>query len=161
MKKKETSEGTKVLLYILIILVFLGGMYLVTNALVSKNKYFEKTKVDNGSVSIQYSEIILGEVFSRNEKEYLVLCYDKQEEADDYNTIVSSIMSKDAVKLYTVDLSHAFNQSLLTNETSNRHPTKASEIKIKGATILHIKDKKVVDYVEGKDAITTFAKNYQ
>ena len=161
MKKQETALDKKVLVYILIVLLFLGGVYLLTDKLVAKNKYKEKTTVDNGSVSIQYSEIILGEVFSKSQKEYLVLCYDKEEEQDDYNSIVSDVMNGDKIKLYTVDLSHAFNKALLTEDKSNTHPTKASELKIKGATLIHIKDKKVVDYIEGKEAITSFVGDYK
>ena len=161
MKKKDATMDKKILLYILIVLLFLGGMYLLTDRLVAKNKYKEKTTIDNGSVSIQYSEIILGEVFSRRQEEYLVLCYDKKEEATDYNAIVSDVMNGEKIKLYTVDLSHAFNKGSLTQEKSNTHPTKASELKVKGATLIHIKNKSVVDYIEGKDAITSFTEDYK
>lgn len=160
MKKHGDSEGKKVILYLVIVFVFLGAVYFLTTVLVSKNKYLENTTVDNGSVSIQYSEILLGEVFSKSQEEYLVLCYDKEEESSEYASVVSGLTTANKVKLYTVDLSHAMNKSLL-GEESNTHPTKASEIKIHGATLFHFKNGELVDYIEGKEAINTFVKEYE
>ncbi len=159
-KKAEASEGKKFLIYLVILLCFLGGMYLLTNFLVSKNRRLESTKVDNGSVSIQYTEILLGEVFHQSEEEYLVLCYDKKEEASSYSSIVSAVTKANKIKLYTVDLGNAFNRKLI-QENSNPSPTKASEIKVKGATIMHFKHQSITSYIEGKDAIEEYVKEYE
>ncbi len=160
MKKQSDNTGKKMIIYGLVVLLFLGGMYFLTSVLVKKNKYIEKTTIDNGSVSIQYSEIILGEVFSKNEDEYLVLCYDKKDKTTNLSTTVSTLMSADKIKVYTVDLSHAFNKGLLSNE-GNPNATKSSELKINGSTLIHIHNQKIEDYIEGEDAIQSFVEDYQ
>ncbi len=159
-KNIENIEGKKIFKYGMIVLVFLGGMYLLTSALVTKNRRMESTKVDNGSVAIQYSEILLGEVFHQSEGEYLVLCYDKEKDSDTYKTIISKLEQAEKIKLYTVDLSSAFNKKLVKDE-SNKTPTKASEIAVSGATLFYFKDDNLTSYIEGKEEITAFVEPYQ
>ena len=59
---------------------------------------------------------------------------------------------------YTVDLSRKFNSAYIkTDEESvNKNPTKATDLKLTNPTLIKIKDKKVIDYIEGYDQI----KNY-
>lgn len=160
MKKHEMNEGRKIILYTLIVILFLAGMYFFTSFLVKRNKYIKSTKVDNSLVTIQYSEIILGEVFSMSEEEYLVLCFDKNDEKTTLSSLASSLISASKIKLYTVNLASAFNKGLQGDE-SNKKPEKASDIKINGPTLLHIKNKEVVDYIETEDEIKKFTEQYQ
>ena len=61
------------------------------------------------------------------------------------NYIYSTDESK--VKLYTVDMSNALNKTYVAEE-SNTKPEKASDIAIKGTTLMIVEKGKVIDYID-------------
>ena len=65
---------------------------------------------------------------------------------------------KKDVPIYKVDLASNLSKNYQAQgeEKSNTKPTSLSNLKIKGATLIRIKDKKVIKYVEGKDAIKVY-----
>ena len=85
--------------------------------------------------------------------------YGYAENASDYTSLVSTFTNNESnPTLYTVDLSRKFNSAYIkTDEESvNKNPTKATDLKLTNPTLIKIKDKKVIDYIEGYDQI----KNY-
>jgi hypothetical protein len=53
-------------------------------------------------------------------------------------------------------MASGFNKSHITDGDSNHNPESASDLLIKGPTVIKVNDKKVVEYIEGLDAV----KNY-
>ena len=60
--------------------------------------------------------------------------------------------------MYKVDLSTNFSKKYMTKEgeVSNTAPTSLANLKISGSTLIRIKDKQVVTYLEGKDNIKSY-----
>lgn len=140
----------------LCVLVFIFGFYLLTLYITNKNtdKKEEDTSEEKVNVSSEY--ILLGKSLSMDKKSYLVIFYDKTNEDSIYSDIVSSYKEKNELSIYKVDMSSAFNKKYSTSEESNKNPGKVSDFKINGATLIKVENKKVVDYVEGEEAIRNY-----
>jgi len=123
------------------------------------NKY--RNKVDEPEVEIQNVEILMGETFEKKDSEYIIIYYDFEDKmySDLYSMLVENYNSvKTDIPMYKVDLSTNFSKKYMASaeEGSNTNPTSLSNLKIKGDTLIRIKDKAVIKYIEGKDNI----KNY-
>lgn len=123
------------------------------------NKY--KNKEEEVETEIQKVEILMGETFEKKDSEYMIVYYDFDDKIYSglYSTLVESYNYLNVdVPMYKVDLSTNFSKKYMATEeeNSNTNPTSLSNLKVKGATLIRIKDKKVVKYIEGKDNI----KNY-
>ena len=108
--------------------------------------------------SISYSEILVGRSFDMPEEEYLVVYYDftNTDLASSLASSISTYNSNDSHHtLYTADLNNTFNQKYVSSE-GNKTPKDAASLAINGATLIHFKDGKVVDYVEGLNAILNY-----
>ena len=91
--------------------------------------------------------------------QYLVIYYDKSDEeiSSVYSQLVSDYKSKDdALSIYTVDMSSAFNKGFSTTDESNHNPTNASELLINGPTLIHFSQHSVTNYVEGEENISNY-----
>lgn len=152
---EQTNNAIKTL--IAIVVVF-GIFYLVTVLVTSNLKSsYSNNDDDNVVTEIQYEKILAGETFSMPDTEYLVFFYDsKADEASLYSAIVSSYKEKDtALPIYIVDLSNGFNTSVI-NSASNHKAKSSSELKIKGPTLIKIKNKLNVKYIEGLTNIQAY-----
>jgi len=139
-----------------IVLVCFAIIYLATELI---NKY--RNNEAEVETEIQKVEILMGETFEKKDSEYIVVYYDFEDKlySDLYSMLVENYNSKGKeVPMYKVDLSTNFSKKYMATEeeASNTNPTGLSNLKVKGATLIRIKDKQVVNYVEGKDNI----KNY-
>jgi hypothetical protein len=52
-------------------------------------------------------------------------------------------------------MSNGFNKKYVTDGESNKSPSKVSEFKINGPTLIKVSKNKVIEYVEGEEAIRT------
>ena len=143
---------------VLYILLFFLAFYLL--AFYITNKHNEKTEDDNSNteVSVSHEEILLGSSLSMKDGEYFVIYYDSKDEenAADLSSVVSNYRASHDTSLYFVDMASGFNKSHITDGDSNHNPESASDLLIKGPTVIKVNDKKVVEYIEGLDAV----KNY-
>lgn len=144
--KKYVSEDTKqissLLLITLGVIVIAVGLYFLTDKIISK-------KADTSTADFDYSAATVGTMFNRPYEEYYVFLYDStSDEAGTYNSLITSYISKeDSKKLYTVDLSKNLDDKYLS-DSSNKKPSKPSEVKIKGSALILIKGGKVSNYYE-------------
>lgn len=139
-----------------VVLVCFAVIYIGT-ALI--NKY--RNQESEVETEIQNLEILMGETFEKKDSEYIVLYYDFTDKvySNLYDMMVEKYNSVNLdVPMYKVDLSTNFSKKYmaLEEEASNKNPTSLETLKVKGSTLIRIKDKKVVAYLEGKDSI----KNY-
>lgn len=123
------------------------------------NKY--RSKEDIVETEIQKVEILMGETFEKKDSEYIVIYYDFKDKLYSglYSTLVEGYNGyNESVPMYKVDLSTNFSKKYMAagEEPSNTNPTALSNLKIKGATLIRIKDKTVIKYVEGKDNIKAY-----
>lgn len=112
-------------------------------------------------VEIQKVEILMGETFEKKDSEYMIIYYDFDDRI--YSSLYSMLVENynaynQDIPMYKVDLSTNFSKKYVAGEeeSSNTSPTALSNLKVKGATLIRIKDKKVVKYIEGKDNIKSY-----
>lgn len=117
----------------------------------------KNTKVITNA-EFNYTDIMLGESFNRNEKEYLVLFYDRTN-GEIYSSISSNLdkynKDKKSLTIYTVDMSNGIN-SRYASEEPNTNPSSASDLKINGPTLIKFVNNKVMEYIEGTDNINNY-----
>ena len=129
-----------------IIIVFYGISYLVT-------KKSDK-KASDSEATIQYSEIIIGNLLNREEAEYYVLATrEKDAFTSLYLQYLTMYQSKDgALKYYTLNLNSVFNKAFLA-ENSVFAITNISDIRFADSTLLKISNGTISENYVGKDAI--------
>ena len=136
------------------ILLFILAFYLLTLYITNKNTDDDEEDTPK-TVEISDEKILVGSILSKSDGEYLVLCYDFNNESQDYDNLYTTAKAT-GKKIYKLDLSNGLNKKYITDSESNKNPTKANEFLINGATLIKVNDHKVVDYIEGYDSINNY-----
>lgn len=140
-----------------VIIIIICLFYILAVHITNNNGETNK-KTNTDDVNISYSEIIVGRTLSMNDKEYLVLLYNKNDSdiSNNINESVSKYNEKEKhLNIYYVDMSSGLNKKYSGSE-SNVNPKKESEIVINGPTLMKVKNSKVTEYIEGIDNITDY-----
>ena len=136
------------------VLVFLAIFYLITVAVIDDGS---ASKDEKEEVDIQYDEILAGSSFSMNSSEYLVVYYDfTDEELTDLDSAIYSYSSSDETRIYTVDMSNAFNLKFVAEKESNKSPKSVNDLAFDGPTLIKFKDGKVTKYIEDSEEIIKY-----
>jgi len=132
------------------VLLFILAFYGLTLYITGKNS--DEVKEEKKEVEISREEIIVGRSLSMSKDDYYVLYYD-----DTNSTTYDEIIKKytKSISLYKVNMSNGFNKKYVTDGESNKSPSKVSEFKINGPTLIKVSKNKVIEYVEGEEAIRT------
>ena len=154
----SNDDVTKIIKIICAIVIVFAIVYFATAII--NGELFSKKETEE-EVEIQKVEILMGETFEKKDSEYMIVYYDFEDKiySNLYTMIVDNYNSSNKdIPMYKVDLSTNFSKKYMAteDESSNTNPTSLSNLKIKGATLIRIKDKKVVKYVEGKDNIKSY-----
>ena len=152
------SDNSNVIKCVVIVLVILLVMYLLTVLILKKSSTDYISKEDE-KTAIQYSEILAGTSFNKDDEEYLVLFYDTTaDNASAYGNMISTYEAKDShLPIYYVNLANTMNKSINSSE-SNKDAKDASELKISQSTLIKFSNGGIVDYVEGQDSINEYLK---
>lgn len=142
----ESDEYKKLIKLILIIAVVFLIFYVATLIFTKKN-YDDIFSNDLNANEIQYDEIIIGNMFDKSGEYYVLLL----EEDDPYKELFSSYLTniRKNKKIYTVDLSSAFNKKYIADEYS----INKDDFKTKGTLLLKINDNDIKEYYESKEDI--------
>ena len=132
------------------VLLFILAFYGLTLYITGKNS--DDTKEEKKEVEISREEIIVGRSLSMSKDDYYVVYYDDTNSTT-YNEIVKNYTK--SISIYKVNMSNGFNKKYSTDGESNKTPSKVSEFKINGPTLIKVSKNKVVEYVEGEEAIRT------
>lgn len=125
-------------------------VYYLTDRMIQK----EKT-ADTASSEKEYNNsiILLGNAFSVESKEYYVLIYDFEDKFYDfYDEVIQGYPDAYKVQLYLSNLSDGMNKPYI-GDKSNPKPTKLSELKVSGPTLIKFVDGKIDKYIEGDSKI--------
>ncbi|MDD4298806.1 MAG: hypothetical protein PHS98_04185 [Bacilli bacterium] len=155
--KNITSMGEESLPNAIKTSIIVAGVFIIFYILTIVITNNINKNVDNNynqEVTIQYEEILASETFSMNYNDYYVLFYDFD---DHLAFIYTNTLSKfkelyPNTKVYTVDLHKGINAAYM-DEISNSKANKIDDLKLTGPTLIKIKGKQTVLYVEGIDAI--------
>lgn len=137
------------LIKMIVVIIIVVFMFYGLTVLITKNKKTGSQDDINNNTEIQYDEILIGNIYDQKEEEYYVLV----ELTSDYitlNDILTNYNSKtEKIKLYTADLNNGFNKKYLGEKSNfeNKYPI------FNKSTLLKIKNKQLIEYVEGTDKI--------
>jgi len=104
--------------------------------------------------TIQFDEILTGNLLKQNNKEYYVLVYDKEEDFNKmYKSLINLYIKKEnALRTYYSDLNNSFN-TMFKAENSNLKIYNISDLKLKTTTLFKIKDGKIINTYEGEENV--------
>ena len=143
---ENTNEFEKLIKLILIVKIVFLAFYGIT-FLVNREKEEEPSKT---SASIQYDNILIGNVLTQPNDEYYVMIYD----SNDYNKVLYQTYinmyksTEDAIRVYTADLENPFNKNFV-GEKANFKIDDISDLKLTTSTLLKIKKGKIDKYFVG------------
>ena len=129
-------------------LVLFGLIFAFFNGELFKKKEKEQE-------TIQYSEIMAGNIFNRGEEEFYVLMYKYDGDNDKYFASIYNTYqykTKD-VKMYVVNLSSGLNKAYLTEDAGSVNVSDGTSLKVVDGTLLRVNNGKVVESYFGRDKI--------
>ena len=143
---EEQMEIRSFIKILLILIIIFLALYVFTIKFVDKKKKMQRT---NNKGQIQYSEIIIGQMLNREDKEYYVLVFDSEDVNNAYllNKASSYKSSLNALPLYTADLNLVFNKKYFA-ENSNYKEDSIENITFKGTTLVKVKNGKIVKFID-------------
>ena len=141
----EYSTVVKIVIGVVGVLVL---TYLVTALASGEIKLGKKKQEDRQEVSIQYEEIMAGQILNRNHDEYYVLLFNFTDTfASYYLSLKDNYITKDnALPFYIVDLEKYSNQNISTEKeeeiiTNINH---VNDLRVMNPTIINIIDKNIL-----------------
>lgn len=144
-----------ILLIVFILAYFIIGLFYTKEIDLKKNKEKEKTN----EVNVDNNTIMLGQLFDQPKDEYFVLIYDlndKTSSIPSWKSIYES--NEEHITIYTVDSSKKFNSRYIVKKDSNKSATGLQDLKVVSPTIIKVKDKSIIEYIEGEDEIVNLLK---
>ena len=143
----EISKLIKLIIVVSLIVLIFNGLTVLVN---------QEKEVENPDTpaSIQYDEILIGNVLKQPNEEYYVMIYDDEDyDTSLYSTYLDLYKQKDeAIRIYTSQLNNPLNQNFKA-EKSNLDISDISDLKIQSSTLLKINDGKIEEFYEGKKLV--------
>lgn len=150
------DEIRKLLIIIGAVCAVMLSFYFITEFVIKNKK--DKSEENDKPVTeavIQYEQIVMGELFKQNENDYYVLAFVEDDPMLDVYTNYMKLYSEKegAAKFYKVNLSDSFNKKYLADE-AYVEGSDASKIRVKGTTLIRVKEYAVATSYQDYDAIT-------
>ena len=147
---QETEVGMNYVKVIVILLSIFLIFYIITY-FVTKEK-----KATEAEPTIQYTEVIAGNILSLSSDEYYILV---EMENDKYNGLYETYLqtyssNEESLPYYKVDMSKGFNKMYISDE-SNLETTIPSELKFSATTFLKVKSGKIIEKYETNETIVS------
>ncbi len=147
---ENSGNVKKIVITLLVVVAVIAIFYLVTLLINNSKRKLNTTEKKTEEIKIQYQEILANDTFVMPPKEYYVLFYD----FDGANAVYYDYLytqykgSKESTPIYKVDLGSGFNKKFVSDKTNSKAKD-ASQLKVKDATLILIKNGKNVSYTEG------------
>lgn len=143
----------------ILLLIFILAYFLIGLFYTKEIKFKSDDNEAKEEVYIDNDTMLLGQLFDKSDDEYYVLIYDTTSKESLVSTWISIYEGKtDAIKLYKVDSSKKFNAEYIVKENSNKNAKTLSDLKVISPTLIKIKNKSIIEYVEGEDEIINILK---
>ena len=150
------NEMSKLIILILVVALVFALFYVITLFVTKKDS--DTTGSSNEpdkEVSIQYENILAGNIFSQKDSEYYVLVYFRDDKyLDLYKSYLSYYKSNvsDAFPYYLVEIDDSLNSSFISDKSNIVSNIK--DLKFSQTALLRIRDKKIISTYEGNEQIT-------
>lgn len=152
-------EYSKIIKIAIGVIIVLAITYFVT-AIVSGEIKFGKEEIVEEETSIQYEEIMVGQMLNRSENEYYVLLFNFTDNFASYYLSLKDSYSQnnDALPFYIIDLEKHTNKDYVLEDGEHlvEKPVRLVDFKTTSPTIVKIKNRKVVERVSGRDNVLNF-----
>lgn len=159
---ESDNEVLKIVKILVGVILFLVVFYFLAMIMTGEIKLGNKNKKEEEVTEIQYDEILAGETFKQRSSEYYVIYFNFSEKiASTYLAYRDGYVGKtDHFPMYMVDLEKGFNTRYVTKEDEERegYPENIDDLRVTSPTVLKVKDRKVVERIEGKDEVKEFLK---
>jgi hypothetical protein len=145
------SDAKKMLKTFIFVAIIFIVLYFLTALITGEISFsnFSNKEAREKVTTIQYKEILAGEVFNKADKEYYVIFYDFKTNEGKIDGLIQTYEQKtDHLKIYTVNLNNYFNKAVISSD-SNPLANNSLDLKIKADTLIKIKNKTNSLYVEG------------
>lgn len=150
-------EYSKVIKITIGVVVVLALVYFITALATGEIKFNNKKKAEETETSIQYEEIIAGQILNRSDKDYYVLLFNFTDTyASYYLSIKDTYIKKDkSLPVYIVDLEKDINKEIVAEDSKNIkvYVDNVNSLKVSNPTLIRIRDHKVVQSIEDRDKI--------
>lgn len=143
----EKDDILKVVYITLGVLIFIAIVFVVINLI---NGTWSTLKRQNETTALDESIVMCGTMFTRPDKEYLVLAYNVNNSDDVLYASLFDSYEGD-LPLYYLDLESGFNKSCLGEK--NNLVNDSTKIKFASQVLLHIKDGKIIKSYTTKELI--------
>jgi len=158
--KANYSEEIKTVAKIAVGVILVLALIYLGTALATGEIKLGKDKKEPVESKIQYEEIIAGQVLNRIDEEYYVLLFSfTSSNASKYVGLKDNyLLNKDALPFYIVDLDKKWNETIVAKENEEyiKNPSKVTDLKVNGPTILKVKGKKVTERIESDEKIKEY-----
>jgi flagellar basal body-associated protein FliL len=150
----EMDEDSKTIKrFIIIMIIVLGitvGLYFFTKYSVKKDNTSTSSSDSIKDVSIDYSNVIVGNMLNKAENEYYVILYDSSDSnASTYKELVTNYEKNDNhLTVYTADLSNKLNIKYYTSDKSNPISDNVNDLKFGNLTVIKVSNGKITNAYE-------------
>lgn len=150
--KFETSTQTEVksfLIVVLVVILCVGGIYLITKLFVNKDSSKEAEEPAAVETTVNYDVAIVGNIMNRPYDIYYVAVYSSEGDySSDMNTLVVSYSNlAKHHHIYTVDLANSLNKDYYDPENENVKAKGVDDFKFGDLTLIKIEKGKVTKYI--------------
>lgn len=145
----EQSELKSFFIVIFVVVLCVLGLWLVTDKVVNKDKEEEKEQEVVGAIN--YDVASVGTLFNRPQSTYYAVIYDTtSDKAYEMSSLVTAYKAVEgSLHIYTVDLSDYMNKKYYDPAAvDTKVKTYSDDIRFGDATLVKIKDGKIVKYIE-------------
>lgn len=153
-------EYSKVIKISIGVILVLALVYFVTALANGEIKFNNKNKNENVETSIQYEELIAGQILNRSDNDYYVLLFNFTDTyASYYLSIKDTYTQKDkSLPVYIVDLEKETNKGIVANEDNKIkiYVDNVNDLKVNSPTLIRIRNHRVVQSIEERDKIIEF-----
>lgn len=147
-ESSDMSRLIKIFCGVVGALVVFGLVFAFFNGELFKKKEKEQE-------TVQYAEIMAGNIFNRGEEEFYVLLYKYDGDNDKYFSGIYNTYEykgKD-IKMYKVNLSSGLNKAYLTEDAASVNVSDGTSLKVVDGTLLRVNNGKVVESYFGRDKV--------
>ncbi len=154
------NEAVKTIIILVSVVLVMVVTYFIAGLMTGEIKLGSPEEKEKAPAEIQYEEIIMGEIWNQPGDEYYVMLFDfTSNYASSYITYKDVFESdSENPKVYLVDMEKGFNKGFLAadGEEYELYPDNLDNLKVKNPSLLKISNHKVIERIEGKDAIEEF-----
>lgn len=153
---EEDKAVRNFIIIFIIVLIFVVGIYFFTKVINKDNEATSENNANTSSeVQIDITKAIVGTMLQKSDKEYYVILYKSDDaKASEYIQMESKYKTnKDALPVYTVDLSEGMNAKYYDKDHTNYFANNVNDLRFGDITLLEVKDGKIIKSFNNTDSI--------